>query len=277
MTTLLTHLPFIDRTHVPFLRAVAAADTGESGHDRHGADRDDLPKLVYADRLDEWGHHQRADLIRCQVWLTRNAAGHDRYCGHSLERAVTDPDHPNYGTPAAARERELLSPPKGEWEDRMFALMGWDDAITRTVPRPPLAARGDARRHHVHFAQGFSHSGTVTWPAGWSLAQVAALFARQPVKGVDLRIDIPGGRREWYVHPECSPDGMERGLLPDDLFALVEAMAPPKTRRVNGGRGPGLVFATRTIAHKLIRQACRDATRVIREAVWGEVERGTDT
>ncbi len=266
-------LPLIDRSHVPFLHAILAADTNEHGYSRSGSDRDDLPKLVYADRLEDWGFGQRAEFIRCQVWLERNLANRDAYhWSHSMERALTDPGHPNYGTPAAALEREMLSPPKESWDDRMYTLIGLDGATAGVVGRPPLSHRDEVRRRSLHFCHGFLDYGSVRWPDGWSLAQVAALFARQPVREVNLWVEIPGARWEWVVRRESHPAGMNRGLVPDDLFALMVSVAPKTKAARLTGDGREMVFTTRTLGHKVVRDACREANRLIREAVWADVE-----
>jgi uncharacterized protein (TIGR02996 family) len=71
--------------HAPFLAAIAARPD------------DDLPRLVYADWLDENGQPDRAEFIRTQVELATLPAPHPR-------------------RPALkAREDELLTPNKGAW------------------------------------------------------------------------------------------------------------------------------------------------------------------
>ena len=62
-----------------FLRAITAAPA------------DDLPRLIYADWLDEHGESERAEFIRLQIQL----AGHPAH--HSAET----------GCPLRRREREL--------------------------------------------------------------------------------------------------------------------------------------------------------------------------
>src|SRR5579871_5981795 len=69
----------------PFLSAILAAPD------------DDLPRLIYADWLDERGDADRAEFIRTQIELARLPA--------ALRRR----------SPLAARERELLAGHEADW------------------------------------------------------------------------------------------------------------------------------------------------------------------
>jgi uncharacterized protein (TIGR02996 family) len=158
-----------------FLRAIIAAPD------------DDLPRLVFADWLDERGHHARAEFIRvqCELAGTGDASsfGYCRGTGSDL----TYPSHPvrcgkcapclewqAAGTRADAlrsREREL-------WIDGLLAavkptlplemtLHRWEDKPSFTPSRP----EGYVRRGFVE---------EVTLP--WSRAHVAALRAATPLR-----------------------------------------------------------------------------------------------
>jgi uncharacterized protein (TIGR02996 family) len=118
----------------------------------------DLPRLVFADWLDEYGgepERARAEFIRVQMELSRAPAGARR-------------------VGALARERALLSTHGEAWLEPLRERGG---------PLPKTVA-------HAEFRRGFVER--VWMPAAWFVARAESLFASVPVRELRLtRTTVP--------------------------------------------------------------------------------------
>jgi uncharacterized protein (TIGR02996 family) len=169
-----------------FLKAVIAAPD------------DDLPRLIYADWLDERGD-PRGEFIRCQIELEQyrplvvNGETYD----------VTTTGDAGHADALRRRERELQSCPLSQWREWCNPLIDLGAGWTWTMRR------------------GFVESVTCTL-ADW-LAHGPAVVRAAPVQAVQMsgRRPVHGrtaGLFYWYRWPQYDP---ERYHLAPPLFAAL--------------------------------------------------------
>jgi uncharacterized protein (TIGR02996 family) len=118
---------------------------------------EDVPRLAYADWLDEYGgesERARAELIRVQVELASSPSPHALLWNRRLYEL-------------RAREKHLFAMRRAEW---LAPLKGEDGPLRDEV--------------HAEFRRGFVE---VVWmPAGWFVTRAERLFACAPVR--ELRV-----------------------------------------------------------------------------------------
>jgi uncharacterized protein (TIGR02996 family) len=171
--------------HLGFLRAVIDAPD------------DDVPRLVYADWLDEQGEHERAEWIRVQDELSRH--------------------HPDYAPPALAEReahlhhaarRQMLAP---------FLALGFDIHCGRYDNGGP---RGLGFRVRRGFVEGIEVWGTAA--ARRFAERAEEVFALAPLLHLRFRSGIERGH---------TPDN-EVLFEPIELPALRTLLARPELRRL---------------------------------------------
>lgn len=206
--------------HLSFLKAILAAP------------RDDLPRLVYADRLDEGGD-PRGEFIRVQCKLTtsvRPACNCEEQFAASGLRDVSLCAASQWDLwMAAAREREGELLKAGYWREWVGpVLLGiWNDHIAERT----LYGRRELPEHAFHFARGFISHVTCSWD-DWD-QHGDAILAATPLETVVLTSMPPysnygepvtrrqcvhmsrNGRSvtEWASEVEVEAAGGERELL----------------------------------------------------------------
>ena len=238
---------------------------------------DDLPRLVYADWLEEHGESERAEFIRVQCEL----AGMDiSEHAHAFWRGQLGPCPDWVGRANALRERErellrdwtrsLLGEPEGLAPCRRGNELGYKTATGQFVaaefrrgfvyavsctlatfaggPCGRCGGSGDATQNLYCFAC----SGTGQIPGTGRTPGVAkALFASQPVERVTLTDREPywhGGAYCWYWddRSQPSPDVHGAAELPGFLF-----------QKRNNGITPRLQgFDTPTLAREWLSARC---------------------
>jgi len=146
------------------------------------APRDMLPRLAFADWLDERGQHQRAELIRVQV-----------------EHAWRWPDHPErhdcdcLSCNRFRRARRLLTPTNQK---------RWGGPVYRPCET-------------IRWYRGFVE--TISLPVGNFVSCAKRMFAAHPITGVCVTDRWPYYHRErWYWD---DANGSDVHGLPDVLFA----------------------------------------------------------
>jgi uncharacterized protein (TIGR02996 family) len=140
---------------------------------------DDLPRLVYADWLDENGRPERAEFVRVQVELARFP---DRYFVPWTFPVVRTREE------AQREAREYTG-----WTARVDELRAREQtllALHREAWLAPLKQKGEpfqAVGTHGGFRRGFVE---VVWmPASWFVLRAEALFRRVPAR--ELRVTQP--------------------------------------------------------------------------------------
>jgi uncharacterized protein (TIGR02996 family) len=186
---------------------------------------DDVPRLVYADWLDERGDAARSEFVRVQCELATCQLAQDPACvrAHSVEtHRLPDGRTGACGTcwdGHRRRERELLTGRGGDWSpSRGFVRgrrHGW-----RLAESGPTVEWSD--RTAVTFTRGFVSSVTLSW-ADWA-THAKHLLAAAPI----ARVNRP---RECMA---CSEGGPAHGRL-----AVCPACRG--TGRVDDWKGDGRV------------------------------------
>ncbi len=157
---------------------------------------DDLPRLVYADYLEETGHTLRAEFIRLQCHL------------------AAEP-HPQEA--ARIREHALLHTHARSWLAPLRAI------------GEPLAGR----RTHALFHRGFVE--TVWMPAGVFAATAERLFSLCPVREVRFLLDQrPGGFERAMGCTRLA--GVVAVDVSDGRFGVRGARAVAESRHLGGLR-----------------------------------------
>jgi uncharacterized protein (TIGR02996 family) len=139
-----------------FLRAITAAPD------------DDLPRLVYADWLDEHGRHERAEFIRLQCELARLPEGNAR---HNELRT---------------REHDLLTAHGAEWLGGLRALN------IRAARSPEEFSRLDVARFRRGWVDGLLLRGNGFLRHGEALYRAAPLLRHIQLDGAGLAIQEEG-------------------------------------------------------------------------------------
>jgi len=249
-------LDAVDRSDLAFIDAIRANLN------------DHLPKLVYADRLDELGETLRAELIRLEVAFAQ---------------------HPEIRMSEVDYERLLELTDRGTLYDtdppRSHAMFGFTPRLGITPP-PWWVGREDEGLSmcNLHAADRTAFlTGRVSWPRQWSLQQMCGLFARNPVSEIRLYgAFVPSGtrwrsQRKWFVdYSERDADGKEKqtggALVHRDAFdLLVNALrdAPSWWGRVVDDDGRRrIAFDVKKLAHAALMNLDNLATDAVREALW---------
>ena len=222
---------------------------------------DDLPRLVYADWLDEHGEPERAEFIRigCELARMPELIDVEQSCTE-LEWAAIHPHHPKYTyeltdpknrvgvmrfkamNPALGalreRERELLRQ-GGNW------LM-WAGAVLSRWRCGNLWPTDASDMSRIEFRRGFVE--VVTCPAADWLAHADAILQAQPVRKVRLTTD-PGFDRllvgftdgENY-YPVGIGDGEFHIRFKSGPWGDVSQVIDGSGRRFTCTRYPGVEF-----------------------------------
>jgi uncharacterized protein (TIGR02996 family) len=175
------------------------------------APADDLPRLVLADRLDEWGEHDRAELIRLQVRMAHQETvdgDGSAWCSR-CENYAWPEKFTRWCRGEVCRLRRrvvaLFARHRSEWVKSAFAHA--HDAHTRYVtgpdfrPTPPLEEGPFLwlfRRELAAFRRGFVDR--VTCPSAAWLPHGDAILAREPVTTVRLTT-WPEVEYRWVAFP----------------------------------------------------------------------------
>jgi uncharacterized protein (TIGR02996 family) len=141
---------------------------------------DDLPRLVYADRLDEAGDCARAEFIRIGCELGNSGYG---------TKSVSEDDQAFAGRIAALRDRygrlvgeNVSAEPSSVWP-RYCRWCHEDRVEPRYVLTPGFGIGADDIAND-HFRRGFAWG--LTCPAGWFFRNASRLFRAIPVGWVVL-------------------------------------------------------------------------------------------
>lgn len=199
---------------------------------------DDVPRLVYADYLDEQGREERAEFIRLQIKLARIRA-------RVLELIEPVRQHqragaPNYGwnTPEGKRFQDEVAEPCRELAKRERKLYGWMKSADFGLPSDWSASiRGQgARNPRALIHRGFAFKAECSW-ADW-LTHADAILAATPLERVELTTwpewELGGGqylrlvgRKHYYNIPigRHEPGSVRHGLMMDLLAAEWPSIA----------------------------------------------------
>jgi len=177
----------------------------------------------------------------------------------------------------------------GDPDSWHFDLFGWDDSIG--VGRPAPASRlsrshsiearpGTAFPDHFRFVRGFVSCGDFVWPRPWSLKEVAAAFARQPVTAVRLlHPDVNVARRKgtrWVVvrGEQRGPGQWQRGrpepwfadgVIPAAAFDILAGQSD--WDRWDGVRTREIGYTSLGVANFAVRKLEQDINAAIRTAM----------
>jgi uncharacterized protein (TIGR02996 family) len=199
---------------------------------------DDLPRLVYADWLEEYAEESRAaqaELIRLQV---------------ALSAGSLPPGSVRYET-GRLRERTILD-----------ALA--DPLCRRCSWHAPLRHGKGAWK----FVRGFVERVSLTSADFLAGGFAGNLFLSQPVQRVDLtdrrpEADVSGRWRWWVIGPNASQGPLDHQDVP---YALAKFMFPP-----DHWRDHERWWSTEEAAVDYFRRACldygRDEARKLRESL----------
>lgn len=208
----------------------------------------DLPRLVLADRLDDWGEADRAELIRLQCVMATDEAGGFRHISTRLRR----------------REWELLGEPRG----------------LKMHPRPAMDIESESASPACRFTRGFVES--VTCPAAAWVAHGDALLAREPVRTVTLTSWPHDLHLDWNSHERFAR--YEVGVLygrPRRLVRILSAdlwsqqREPVTAAQILTATWPGVEFVLPSHAYlavtwgNSITVTAEDVRRVGEELVAG--------
>jgi uncharacterized protein (TIGR02996 family) len=168
--------------------------------------RDDMPRLIFADWLEENGHEGQAEFIRLQIRTPEPEL--DGADWANVDRAYE---------PTRKRGQSLLTAHWREWT--------W-----------PVAELDGARPHHGSFSRGFLCS--LTMPSKLFIQNACAVFSIHPITKVELsnRGTLYGRRAgENYVVEFFDADLTKRGRratrLPGPIFAFLDRVGIPCTLR----------------------------------------------
>jgi len=194
---------------------------------------EDLPRLAYADWLEEHDQSERAEFIRVQIELARNHLTSG--CEVCRERYPTTWKHWDKQAPCPGRA-ELLRRSRELWSYDDLGRAGFDFDFWTSVGMIPH--QGDYTRGFVSLVR----CSAVDW-----LTNAVAIRARHPVERVDvqgeLRVSLADyrGRGEsdcWLIVVASGPGSTTYSIaheLPaeDELALLVDAgqVAPADSRR----------------------------------------------
>lgn len=207
---------------------------------------DDLPRLVFADWLDEHGQDERAAFIRCQCggekWTGRRRPLAIQIIGTALLQLLLDE-----GGGRASYENKIVV---SGWRGPVWMVRGG----MRNRYADPDAYRDPLPRLRYYITRGFLER--VTMPAALWLAHGDAILAGHPVTAVELttrpyRIasgrthnlivalldedrgyDLPGER-----YPEA--DGVAKRLLTERYPGVTFTLPPPPQDAFEGAREAG--------------------------------------
>jgi uncharacterized protein (TIGR02996 family) len=212
------------------MRAAADTTADERAFLRAVCDRpdDDLPRLIFADYLDERGD-PRGEFIRVQCELERIA------CRAGYGRQVRDPcGFPGWcrACDLRRRERELLTSHHHVWAAPVAAVLGVDVAPVPAYTTWESAAVGLPWA----FRRGFAES--VALPCAAFLAHAGALAAACPLAGVTLTDKRPasavaGNGIVWLWFVAGAYEGADQFGVPQELLARLggEPMRVGRPRR----------------------------------------------
>lgn len=195
--------------------------------------KEDTPRLVYADWLEENGQPERAEFIRLQIELALLAVTIAQLGGEEKIRERLNNRTLRVMSPTLVeiyetrlhqwyelrrRERELIDSHGYSWFPAQQYGLLWG------VTNEPLSD-GD-RRQHITFSRGFISAITCTWDS-WR-THAAAILRAQPVERVRLttRPDGDWARVSWTLPDQVcvQVDGKEyicRDLHADTIMAAV--------------------------------------------------------
>jgi uncharacterized protein (TIGR02996 family) len=174
---------------------------------------DDLPRLAYADWLEEQGESDRAEFVRVQYELTQLAFLDDDVCPRCGAGVGQYHENDCPATRLRRREKELLNWPAGEEGGYPCWRCAWH------APVPHGGWAWEYRRGFV---------ARVECATADFLAHAAALFSSQPVEEVRLSDREPGAAGETTKDKDCNWSRAEEGekleypwWLPPEIFAKL--------------------------------------------------------
>jgi uncharacterized protein (TIGR02996 family) len=183
--------------------------------------KEDTPRLVYADWLEENGRPERAEFIRVQVELAR------------IDVCPMDPKvYREKWSPLRRRERELLGLARDMWFDHW--LTSWTSSLAPTRPVAQYFAEDyyDEPAIEALFARGFVSHVTCSWP-DWR-THADAILAAHPVERVRLTTrpdmgdfafgDGPGA---WFVADESGGANFSPEMSCEKRWPDIEFELPP--------------------------------------------------
>lgn len=187
---------------------------------------DDLPRLIFADWLDERGESERAEFIRVQVELAR------------LKPTVPE-DFTATDEAMAAQER-CWRLEFQQWHDlAQIADDGWFAPLDYTwgdgKRSSPALDLADGH-NDVHFLVRRGFVDEITCRTEWFLAHAAEIFRAQPVTRVVLSNLEPDRTYHNDTGAECwawwkPGEGTDQSELPAELWEIMVPRDPAKSRR----------------------------------------------
>jgi uncharacterized protein (TIGR02996 family) len=202
---------------------------------------DDLPRLAYADWLDE--HAGEVECDQCKgkqvAYCTKCKWGQGRLSNHFAERAEfircevasVNPELPkDHRLAAAGRAATLLADHSGRWVPRFEGRLTWERGFVSEVACELAVWVGGRRCGWCGWCGGTGEAGQygVCSPcrgSGRTVGVGAAVVAEHPVEVVKLTVHSPyhnGGGYCWYNEDRREPRiGGEESELPGPVYTLL--------------------------------------------------------
>ncbi len=203
-------------------------------------------RLVYADCLSENDQHERAELIRVQVELSRT--------NPAILEMVRGIPKREWDAPEYSRVKELLNR-EDELLDSLIVSPDdptWRNGFARNVW---LGVYGENVGHIQRvYTNGFVSR--VSLPTSLFLAHAATLFAAHPITSVTLTDREPasggtvtGSNHGWWraTLAIIEADGQDRDLIPARLWEFISSTIAPSFWKC---------FPTRSLALSALSLAC---------------------